>query len=72
MTDDMSVKVRALRKALIDGENSGAPLPLNSKAFLARMRERYSSTSSESRSVIPAEPGAAREARKKRRESRNP
>ena len=41
LLEDNEIKVRALRQALIDGENSGPPAPFDGAAFLHRMRETY-------------------------------
>ncbi len=41
LLEENEVKVRALRQALIDGENSGPPAPFDGPAFLKRMRETY-------------------------------
>ncbi len=36
-----NVKKEALRRALIDGENSGPSQPFDSEAFLLRMHEKH-------------------------------
>ncbi len=41
LLEENEAKVRALRQALIDGENSGPPAPFDSVAFLRKMRETY-------------------------------
>ncbi len=41
LLEEHEAKVKALQDALIVGEKSGPPVPLDSKAFLKRMRARY-------------------------------
>ncbi len=41
LLEEHEAKVKALQDALIAGENSGPPVPFDSKAFLKRMRARH-------------------------------
>jgi antitoxin ParD1/3/4 len=41
LLEDHEVRVKALRDALIAGEESGPPQPFDNDAFLKRMRERH-------------------------------
>lgn len=38
---ERSIEIEVLRKALIDGENSGEPSPFNLAAFKQRMRKTH-------------------------------
>lgn len=41
LLEEHEAKVKALQDALIAGEESGPPAPLDSKAFRKRMRAKY-------------------------------
>ena len=41
LLEEHEAKVEALRRALIEGEESGASAPFDSDAFLKRMREKH-------------------------------
>lgn len=41
LLEEQEVRLRALRDALIEGEESGDAQPFDSKAFLADMHERH-------------------------------
>lgn len=41
LLEEHEAKVKALRDALIAGEDSGPPAPFDNKAFLKRMRARH-------------------------------
>lgn len=41
LLEEREEKLAALRQALIDGENSGEPVPFDSASFLARMHEKH-------------------------------
>jgi antitoxin ParD1/3/4 len=41
LLEEHEAKVKALQAALIAGEESGAPAPFDSKAFLKRMRTKH-------------------------------
>ncbi|HEY5817530.1 MAG TPA: type II toxin-antitoxin system ParD family antitoxin [Mesorhizobium sp.] len=41
LLEEHEMKVKALQAALIAGEESGAPTPFDSQAFLKRMREKH-------------------------------
>jgi len=43
LLEEHETKVQALRQALIDGENSGAPVAFDSDAFLNEMRTKHAS-----------------------------
>lgn len=41
LLEEHEIKVRALQDALIAGEQSGAPRPFDSEAFLSRMHAKH-------------------------------
>lgn len=41
LLEEHEARVKALRDALIAGEESGPPRPFDGEAFLARMREKH-------------------------------
>ena len=41
LLEEQEIKLKALRDALIEGEESGAAEPFDNKAFLADMRKRH-------------------------------
>lgn len=41
LLEDHEARVKALQDALIEGEDSGRPLPFDNEAFLRRMRETH-------------------------------
>lgn len=41
LLEEHEAKLQALRHALIDGEGSGAPVPVNEKDFLKAMRDKH-------------------------------
>lgn len=41
LLEEHEAKVKALRDALVAGEESGPPMPFDNKAFLKRMRTRH-------------------------------
>lgn len=41
LLEEHEAKVRALRDALVVGEESGPPVPFDNKAFLKRMRAKH-------------------------------
>ncbi|WBU64273.1 type II toxin-antitoxin system ParD family antitoxin [Paracoccus aerodenitrificans] len=43
LLEEQEAKVQALKDALIAGENSGVPRPLDRDAFQARMRQKHQS-----------------------------
>ena len=41
LLEEHEAKVRALEAALIEGEQSGPPMPFDNDAFLQRMRDKH-------------------------------
>ena len=41
LLEEHETKLQALRQALVEGEQSGTPQPLDSEAFLAEMNARH-------------------------------
>lgn len=45
LLEEREAKLEALQAALIEGENSGEPVPHDAAAFLTAMREKHAKTS---------------------------
>jgi hypothetical protein len=70
MDADQADRENALRRALVEGEESGAPRPFDPVAFLKRVQERYASR--QTQAVIPAEQVCGTQSAPRKREGRDP